>query len=131
MRARLSRHDDGRDAFTGPDDPARRSDAVDVQALPNDPAKPKSSFPAISTDVYKAARKHADTLLASLVNESTPSVPHPSRAIPAGPCKQARASLASRPAPEAARQKRSGNGMETGHGNDRYERGTALFGRRD
>jgi hypothetical protein len=54
MRARLSRHDDGRDAFTGPDDPARRSDAVDVQALPNDPAKPKSSFPAISTDVYKS-----------------------------------------------------------------------------
>jgi hypothetical protein len=38
----------------GRDDPARRSDAVDVQALPNDPAKPKSSFPAISTDVYKS-----------------------------------------------------------------------------
>jgi hypothetical protein len=37
----------------GRDDPARRSDAVDVQALANDPAKPKSSFPAISTDVYK------------------------------------------------------------------------------
>jgi hypothetical protein len=35
-------------------DPARRSDAVDVQALPNNPAKPKSSFPAISTDVYKS-----------------------------------------------------------------------------
>jgi hypothetical protein len=52
MRARLSRHDDGRDAFTGPDDPARRSDAVDVQVLPNDPAK--SSFPAISTDDCKS-----------------------------------------------------------------------------
>jgi hypothetical protein len=25
-----------------------------VQALPNDPARPKSSFPAISTDVYKS-----------------------------------------------------------------------------
>jgi hypothetical protein len=36
------------------DDPARRSDAVDVQALPNDPAKPKSSFAAISTDVCKS-----------------------------------------------------------------------------
>jgi len=38
----------------GRDDPARRSDALDVQALPEDPAKPKSSFPATSTDVYES-----------------------------------------------------------------------------
>jgi hypothetical protein len=63
----------------------------------------------------KAARKHAETLLASLVNKSMPSVPHPSRPIPAGPCKQAPASLASRPAPAAARQKltRKRNGEGT------------------
>src|SRR5580692_10562652 len=105
MRARLSRHDDGRDAFTGPDDPARRSDAVDVQhcltILQNRRAASRPSRPTSA----KAACKHAETLLASLVNKPTPSVPHPSRAIPAGPCKQAPASLASRPAPEAARQK--------------------------
>ena len=53
----------------------------------------------------KAARKHAETLPASLVNKSTPSVPHPFLGNTCRPCKQAPASLASRPAPEAARQK--------------------------
>jgi hypothetical protein len=80
----------------GRDDPARRSDAVDVQALPNDPAKPRAASRPSRPRSTKAARKHAETLLASFVNKSTPSVPHPSRAIPAGPCKQAPANLAGR-----------------------------------